>query len=443
MSRSASTPPDHDLLPLPGLVEAIRSDPSAADARLRAEVDRIVTREGPRAAFNRLARLELALGLRRPTLAVYDHAFHLIGGAQRYGVTLAAALRDRFDITLISHKPLTLDDIRAWYDIDLAGCRIEVLKLPYYESRGATFLDPALLTPDTGNPFVAVGEASRRFDVFVNNSMNETVEPHALRSALICHFPERKPRYYFYADRYDRIVFNSRYTEEWIGRNWRVRPTDLVYPPVEAGTPAPDAAKRRVILSVARFEPEGTKRQSEMIEAFLQARAIVPRLVDGWTLVLAGGSESTNRYLDRLRGMIAGDRTGGVELRVNIPAGEMQSLYRDASIFWHMCGVNHRDPSEVEHFGMTTVEAMRSRAVPVVYDGGGLREIVDHGVNGFRARTTADLLEATLRLIRNPDERSRLAAAAEVKAQEFSRDRFDARIRGVFDGILTDLRTAP
>jgi glycosyltransferase involved in cell wall biosynthesis len=41
---------------------------------------------------------------------------------------------------------------------------------------------------------------------------------------------------------------------------------------------------------------------------------------------------------------------------------------------------------------MTVVEAMQNEAVPIVYDGGGLPEIVDHGINGFRVKSTAELL---------------------------------------------------
>ncbi len=430
-----------EVLPFPEMTDLLRTNPAEGMRRLRADLARIEERQGPRAALNRLARVEVAAGLRRPSLAVYDHAFHLIGGAQRYGLTLAAALRDRFDVTLVANKDVALEDFRAWYGIDLAGCRLEVLRLPHYEAAGASVLDPALLTPETGNPFHAVSLRSGGFDVFVNNSMNEAVDPLAPRSVLVCHFPERRPRYFFYADRYDRIVYNSRYTGEWVGRKWGLRPTDLVYPPIEAGAPAPDAAKRKIILSVARFEPEGTKRQAEMLEAFLEARAVLPGLFDGWTLVLAGGSEPANRYLERLRGRAA--RAGGaVELRVNAPSAEIATLYAAASIFWHLCGLGHRDPSEVEHFGMTTVEAMRSRAVPVVYDGGGLREIVDDGVDGVRVRTGAELLEATVRLMRDPAARSRLASAAEAKAGEFSKAKFETRIRALFDEILADLKTA-
>jgi glycosyltransferase involved in cell wall biosynthesis len=129
-----------------------------------------------------------------------------------------------------------------------------------------------------------------------------------------------------------------------------------------------------------------------------------------------------------------------VEIRVNVPVSELRALYGEASIFWHVCGIVHDHPSEVEHFGMTTVEAMQNRAVPVVTDGGGLREIVDHGVDGFRVRTKGELLEHTLRLVREPGLVESLGEAARRKAQNFSRARFEERVRGFFSRLLEAYR---
>ncbi len=40
---------------------------------------------------------------------------------------------------------------------------------------------------------------------------------------------------------------------------------------------------------------------------------------------------------------------------------------------------------------MTTVEAMQNCCVPIVIDGGGQREIVEHGDSGFRFSTLEEL----------------------------------------------------
>jgi glycosyltransferase involved in cell wall biosynthesis len=134
--------------------------------------------------------------------------------------------------------------------------------------------------------------------------------------------------------------------------------------------------------------------------------------------------------------IIANNPAGNVKLKVNIAAKELKSLYRDAALFWHVCGLTHEDPGEIEHFGMTTVEAMQNRLVPLVYDGGGLREIVDHGVNGFRVSSKADLLDYTVKLIRDPSLVEELGRAAREKAQTYTRDKFENHVRDYFGELL-------
>ena len=418
-------------------IRGLQASFPGAMTEFKAEAERISIEGGIQAGLNYLSRAEVMLGLRRPRLAVYDHAFHLIGGAQKYGLTLAAALRDRFDITLIANKDVCLEDFRNWYDLDLTGCAVKIIKIPFFERTGAAFLDPAMITSKVENPFHLVSRESGEYDFFINNSMNEMVYPLSNISVLVCHFPERLPGSYFYADQYTSVIYNSLYTAAWVERMWKFRPDQHIYPPVDLAGGGP-AAKKKLILSVARFEPEGTKRQWDMIEAFLKLDKYHPDLIKGWRFVLVGGSELKNRYLDRLVDLVEKCPRRNVELKVNIPAAELRSLYREAAIFWHLCGIFHNHPSGVEHFGMTTVEAMEQRAVPVVYDGGGLREIIEHGVDGYLVRTTGQLLEYSIRLIRNPGLITKLGEAAHARAQGFSRARFEGQVREFFGGLLKD-----
>src|SRR5512136_1152178 len=206
--------------------------------------------------------------------------------------------------------------------------------------------------------------------------MNEMVYPLAGLSVLVCHFPERRPQTYFYADRYTHVVCNSLYTAEWVKKKWKLTSYQQIYPPVDMENAAVGLRKKKLILSVARFEVEGSKRQKEMIEAFLSLTEKWPEIAKDWSFILAGGSSPGNPYLPGLEKMIAAKRGQNIELKVNLPLDELNRLYQEATLFWHMCGLKHEDPSGIEHFGMTAVEAMQNKAVPIVYDGGGLREIV-------------------------------------------------------------------
>jgi glycosyltransferase involved in cell wall biosynthesis len=419
-------------------LEARGADAGGAARDFAREVGTIAGDAGIQAAYNCVMRAQAALGFRKPSLAIYDHAFHMIGGAQKYGLTMVAALRDFFDITILANKEARPENFRDWYDLDLSACALKVIALPFYEERSAFHIDPAFITRKIPNPFHLVSLESGNYDVFVNNSMNEMVYPLSNVSVLICHFPERRRRSYFYADRYTHTITNSRYTAAWVESRWKYRPQLQIYPPVDMDAEGGETPKKKIILSVARFEPEGTKRQLEMVQAFRRLGREWPEILRGWRLVLAGGSSPDNCYLAELERLGAGRPEANIELRVNIPLAELKSLYRESTLFWHLCGLTHDDPSEIEHFGMTTVEAMQNRLVPLVYDGGGLPEIVDHGVNGFRVKSKAELLDCSIRLLQDPHLVRRLGEAAAEKSRMYTRARFEARVRAFFGEVLED-----
>jgi glycosyltransferase involved in cell wall biosynthesis len=396
----------------------------------------IADRAGLRTAINTIDLCQLTLGLRRPRLAIYDHTWQFIGGAQKYGATMAEALRDMGEITLIGNRPFSAEQLSAWYRLDLEDCSTRLIPLPFFEKRGGDFIDPAeIISRAMANPFHAVSRASLGYDLFINNSMLEMVLPLAARSLFITHFPERRPRSYFYVDRYDRVVGNSLYTAGWIERRWGLKPHVQIYPPVDMPGPRPER-KEPIILSVARFDPGGNKQQLDMIRVLQTLVRRHPRAGRGWRLILAGGSHGDNPYLRQVRQFLADNPGLPVELRVNITAAELQELYRRASLFWHFCGLGQNDPALVEHFGMTVAEAMQSGCIPLVFDGGGMREIVRPAENGYLFSSVVELVGTTVRLFDEPALRASLAAAAWSAGKGFSKEVFAGRVRALVRELL-------
>jgi glycosyltransferase involved in cell wall biosynthesis len=404
---------------------------SAAD--LARAVEAVAQRSGPQAAYNRLLRGEVVAGSRKPSLALYDHTLHLIGGGEKYGCTLAQALQDDFDVTLIAHQPVSTGDLMTWYDLDLSRCRVKIMPLEFFAARNRGRIDPDLVSRRTENPFLAVSRESGNYDFFVNNSMLEMVYPLANVSLFVCHFPERRKGDYFYVQHYPHLICNSLYTAAWIEKKWGLSPRHHIYPPVDM-EPAPGEmpAKEQVILSVARFESGGSKQQLEMISAFARLRSEHPRALRDWTLVLCGGSAADNPYLDRIRASLEAQPALPVQLQVNIPLPVLRAWYGRAAIFWHFCGLGQSNPANVEHFGMSTVEAMQNGCLPIVFDGGGQREIVENGVSGFRFASARELREQTLRALADPELRRPIAAAARARGADFNRAVFAAKARGLF-----------
>ncbi|MBN2400189.1 MAG: glycosyltransferase [Candidatus Aminicenantes bacterium] len=424
------------------LCRHVRADLNPKDtARLHVIFRRIARQRGSLYVFNLLKRLEVSLSLRKPSLAVYDHTLHLIGGAQKYGCTLAQALQDDFDITLITNKPVGHQHLKDWYQLDLSCCRIKTMPIPFYEAGKKEHLDPAAITSRRmANPFHLISRESGRYDFFVNNSMVEMVFPMADPSFFICHFPERRPASYFYVDRYRHLIYNSRYTAEWIEKKWHLRPGIHLYPPVDMhGGPA-GISKEKIILSAARFDPGGNKQQLRMVKIFAELSARRPRLFGDWRLVLAGGSPKENPYLRRVRQAVTETNLPNVELQVNISAAELMDLYQRSKIFWHLCGLDRTEPELIEHFGMTTAEAMQNGCVPVVFAGGGLVEIVENNVSGLLFSNKAELVRQTLRLVQESQMLLNMGEKARRRGAVFSRGVFTGRARELFAAMLKEYR---
>ncbi|HSQ35361.1 MAG TPA: glycosyltransferase [Candidatus Binatia bacterium] len=403
---------------------------------------RAIARErGSQYAFNLIKRLEVSFSWRKPSLAIYDHTLHLIGGAQKYGCTIAQALQDDFAVTLITNKPVSHGELQEWYQLDLSRSQITVIPIPFYEARQKEHLDPAAITSRRmANPFHIISRESGNYDFFINNSMVEMVFPLADPSIFVCHFPERRPASYFYVDRYRHLVFNSRYTASWIEKKWRLRPDFHLYPPVDMAGDADLGAKENIILSAARFDPGGNKQQLRMVKIFAALCRTQPRHFKGWKLILAGGSPLENPYLQSIRQAIAEAGPANVELHVNIAASELKRLYQRARIFWHLCGLDQAEPELIEHFGMTTAEAMQNGCVPVVFAGGGLVEIVENEVSGLLFSSRGQLALQTLRLVRDRQLSDRLAERALQRGAVFSRDVFTGRTREWFAAMLNEYR---
>lgn len=418
-------------------MEKIINNNSYKNNSISKQVDLIKNEFGIQVAYNSIMHLEKKLKIKKPSLAIYDHAFHFIGGAQKYGLTLINTLKDFFDICIISNRKVSHDDFFNWYGLELESCKIKIISLEYFDKNNL-HIEPALVKSEEDNPFMKISIESGNYDFFINNSMNEMVYPLSNISTMICHFPERRPRIYFYSDYYNYIVYNSEYTGEWIKKRWNINPHKHIYPPVDMEQKTFIEKKENIILSVARFEIEGTKKQKEMIETFIKLNDFYPNLFKDWKLFFVGGSGIKNHYLENLKKLIEASGLQNIIIKTNISSDDLKQAYKKAKIFWHLCGLNQKDPEKIEHFGMTIVEAMQNNIVPIVYDGGGQKEIVIHNVSGFRVKSTAQLIRYTLEIIRDNDTLNNIGLEAYKRSKLFNKNIFEERVLKFFKDLLED-----
>ncbi|MEG5062147.1 glycosyltransferase [Microcoleus sp. B3-A4] len=385
-----------------------------------------------------LSRLQVVRGDRKMSIAIYDHGLHFIGGGQKYVATLASLLQNEFDITFIANKPVAVSDLESWYGLNLSGCKIKIMPLAFYEKRGMQCIDSSIIVEDMENPFDEIARESKNYDIFINANQLEKVKPLSPISIFFCHFPNTFRNRHFAVDDYTFIIANSQFTVKWLEKRWNLQPTFMLYPPVEMATLK--VPKEKIILAVGQLEAGGTKKQIELIKAFRSLLADYPKEFEGWRLVLVGSSIPRNPYLKTVQNLLKQD-SRAIELKVNADFDEVKSLYARASIFWHGCGLGEVNPQRFEHFGMATVEAMQNSCAPIVFNGGGQPEIVEHGRSGFLFNTVEELCQHSHQLIVNPDLLAELQAGAQQRSQNFRLARFEEKVKSFFEIIHQEYAT--
>ena len=229
----------------------------------------------------------------------------------------------------------------------------------------------------------------------------------------------------------DEVVCNSNFTKSVIDKEFNVA-SRVVYPPVNTDFFL-SCKKENIILYVGRYSQlQQLKRQDVLVEAFCK---MLEQGLKGWRLMLIGGSEIGGReYVKTLKNMSQGHP---IDILENLPLDKVQKAYGKAKIFWSASGFgvdSQRDPQQVEHFGMSVVEAMSAECVPVVVDQGGHKEILKDNDNGFLWNSFDELTGKTLQLIKDERRRIKLAKEAKKTSKKFSIAEFERSILKVFEG---------
>jgi len=226
------------------------------------------------------------------------------------------------------------------------------------------------------------------------------------------------------------IIYNSEFTKKNSLNNWPLV-SQVIYPPVDIEKIKP-LVKRKYILSVGRFFGYlRDKKQEIMIKVFKDLYQ--DKKIDGWSLHLVGvASKGDQSYLRKLRSL---SKELPINFYPNLEYNALMTLYGQSSIYWHASGYKEKDPTKMEHFGISTVEAMAGGSVPVVANCGGQTEIVENGKSGFLWNSLQELEEFTTLLIKDQNLRSKLSQQAVLASHRFSKIRFQTEI----NKLLKDL----
>jgi len=175
---------------------------------------------------------------------------------------------------------------------------------------------------------------------------------------------------------FNSVIANSQYTQKWIKKYWDASST-VLYPPISLVRPNQKITKKNQICSVGRFFTLGHgKKQEIMIEAF---KKLCNQGLKNWELHLAGGLglESTSQTYSKKLKEISNDYP--IFLHFNESRQFIENLYLKSKIYWHAAGYSenpNKNPIKFEHFGITPIEAMSANCIPILFNGGGLSEVI-------------------------------------------------------------------
>lgn len=394
-----------------------------------------------------------------------------VGGGEKYFGVTAEAIRDAWPqhrLEIVTAVPADRHRYERELNLDLSGIELHATnsRVTWAHRGAASVLSRAPLYRDLLLSGLAV-RFTRQYDLFLPMVYVHPVFSRARCTVMLCQFPytyrpirfgptglvKRVYRLPYHALRaaflgdeiagVDRVICQSGYVARFIREYWNLEPA-VINPPIDVPSREPDwAAKAPIVLAVGRFFRGGhNKRHDLMIQAF---RELCDGGLRGWELHLAGSVHDhgvSAGYFDYLTEM---SRDYPIYLHGNAPYEKLQDLYCRASIFWHAAGYGADpavSPASLEHFGMSTAEAMANGAVPVVIAAGGQLEIVDGGKDGFLWSTPAELRALTLRLIERPSLRKSLGAAARKRSCAFARERFKGEMVAQLSQFVGELESS-
>jgi len=341
--------------------------------------------------------------IKRMKAAIYNPYLDSLGGGERYSMTVAKVLQ---------HEGYRVDV--GWKDDSIKGklekrFGIDLGKVNFVSSinRGDGY-DICFWISDGSIPLLRSRNNILHFQVPFTDVRGKSL---LNRTKLL---------------RIRSIVCNSKFTKKFIDREYGIS-SKVIYPPVDVEN-IKAKRKENVILYVGRFSQlKQSKRQDVLIKTF---KKLCDGGLEGWKLVLAGGVEiGVGNYLKKLKKMSDGY---SIEFYESPDYGKVIELFGIARLFWSASGYGideNKEPDKVEHFGITVVEAMAAKAVPIVFKAGGHNEIVKDTKNGFLWSNTRQLVNISGDLIEKKISTNNIAINAKKSANAFGNDVFSNNVK--------------
>ncbi|MBI5613847.1 glycosyltransferase family 4 protein [Candidatus Gottesmanbacteria bacterium] len=342
-------------------------------------------------------------------IGIYSPYLDTLGGGERYMISLASHWSKSHEVYLYWDSLATIQDLAKRFDLDVS--RITVRRNVF--SRG---LIQKLAETKRLDLLFILSDGSVPYSLARKNIIHFQVPFKTITLGMIKNFI------------YSKFIFNSEFTR--FKSDPRIHSkSSVIYPGVTMYSIG--NKDETTILSVGRFEGfYKVKKQGVLINAFKRMKDMgIKKEVK---LLLAGGLLSRDQeYFNSLKSMAQGLN---IEFYPNVSYDDLASLYTTSSVYWHAAGFGESDPKRMEHFGISTVESMSAGCIPIVFNGGGLHEIIRRETEGFLWSTEEQLIQKTRTVLSHPfSEKSR------INIRKRAMDFRDSVFFDAFDRLLQSL----
>ena len=340
-------------------------------------------------------------------IGIFDPYLDDNGGGERYMMTIAKCLSKENDVSIFWNNREELDKVNERFSLGLDKVKLEKNIFNF--------------------SFIEKQKASRRFDLII--VLSDGSIPILSSKKLLLHMQQPTGNRLSIKDklklrRINGIFCNSEFTKKFIEKNYKVN-CDLLYPPVSIF--GNSEKKENIIFHVGRFrvmnvKASDYKKQQVMIDTF---KSLVDKGLKDWKFLMAVSTNDVNE--NRFKTLISSAKDYPVDFLINSSKDELWKKGSKAKIYWHATGFGedlNRNPHLAEHFGISAVEAMGVGAVPVVFNGGGQREIVENNVNGFLWDDLDEFREKTMKLIHDENLLEKMSAKAFERSKDFDEENF-------------------
>lgn len=346
-------------------------------------------------------------------VGIYDPYLNTLGGGEKYVLSIAEFFKNQADVTVYWDDPQILKKAEERFGLDLNSIKLHknIFGSKYnYLSRLTNTRDIDYFFYITDGSF-QINLAGKNFPIiqYPIRDLNIKLQRIKFRNlgAILC---------------YSKFVKNS------LDSSFE---NVVVLPPRVDSIPN-QTHKKNQVLSVGRFtQGKNSKKHEFIVDYWLENK----ELFNSWELIIAGGVlDQDMAYFESLVNRSRSAKN--ITLLKNVQYEQICNLYRSAKIYLHAAGYSEdleMFPERAEHFGISTVEAMSAGCIPVVYAGGGQKEIVSDKIDGFLWHNSDDITKIFNKIMSKSFDIKYLTKNAVMKAKKFDKKHFDQKLSEIIN----------